>query len=895
MDEQFRKFKRVTTKVLKKALNPSFWVLLIAIIVIIFLASSVYNVKLNDGVYKESDWSNTPYAGQQHTDNVSIQGNGNISTSMTAQELWDKMIQNGSRVDEYLDSPKELLKLLNAQMITEYLDTRPDPDEPIDWDKINEDVNSKEIQGIIKLKRSNADGTVSTMVYTDPETFQQNIDKYNSTGSEEDMKNALSYFTLERLNSSSSLGIGQYIEPGTTIIIPEGLGSLHTYMGWQMITSTSSMQYMLREKAGMNFDQEGFGRINGRYVIACTSTFGKVGDYIDFYQEDGSIIPCIIGDIKNQSDAGCNEWGHNNGKCIVEFVVNKDTWYMPTHANPGTQGCHEEWNKNLTKCVNGGSYFDIPNFQDLTITASGQIIEGATGIAVNTMSWPTNGAYITSYFGLREEPIPGASTNHAGIDIGVTIGTNVYAAEAGTVTTASYSNSAGNWIVLDHGNGYITKYMHNSEIKVSVGDVVAKGQIIALSGNSGNSEGPHLHFEVNYNGQAVDPLSFKYDNGIGEGNAGIGSNSSLSAATTMIAKVATWKEITDTVESGDPDVSSYSETTYEMTVKEINYKEFVKGYKMPFNYLWALLVIGQEKEFVLQLADLVYNSEIEITVHDNLTINTNVTTDRYTRKLKVITKDVRVSVTTMTLPEPGSNNLLPTTKMYSEQGGPFEREISKPCTVVHTIITKENTLDISLTKANVWLLEYTRDYSYENPDPENNKGQPESKPNIDYPTFPDKVDSIDYAGLAETFRNQVQAKYTSLTTKAYATITSLITEYYNATVDRTTTIDDTTERKKYASSPAITREKVEITEDEENFVTIFLSADNFKARNNILSASEWLYEILEKNSDTIDMVDLTKYLINKSSSNNSQAPDNGLEDFDFDVFNPDEFNTIENN
>lgn len=147
------------------------------------------------------------------------------------------------------------------------------------------------------------------------------------------------------------------ITKGTTITIPSGLGSVHTFMGWQMITAKSSTQYKLREKAGMNFDSEGFGKINGRYVIACTTTFGKVGDYVDFYQTDGIIIKGIIGDIKNQSDAGCNKWGHTNGRCIVEFVVDKTRWYGTGHQNPGTSSCHPEWNKNITKAINGGSYF----------------------------------------------------------------------------------------------------------------------------------------------------------------------------------------------------------------------------------------------------------------------------------------------------------------------------------------------------------------------------------------------------------------------------------------------------------------------------------------------------------------------------------------------------------
>ena len=77
---------------------------------------------------------------------------------------------------------------------------------------------------------------------------------------------------------------------GTEIILPSGLGDVRTYMGWQCITNTSSTQYKLMQTAGMNFDEEGFGIIGDRYVVATTTTYGEVGDYIDVYQEDGSVL-----------------------------------------------------------------------------------------------------------------------------------------------------------------------------------------------------------------------------------------------------------------------------------------------------------------------------------------------------------------------------------------------------------------------------------------------------------------------------------------------------------------------------------------------------------------------------------------------------------------------------
>lgn len=81
--------------------------------------------------------------------------------------------------------------------------------------------------------------------------------------------------------------------------------------------------------------------------------YGQVGDYIDFTEKMEMYYIVLLGDIKNQNDAGCNQYGHANGRCVVEFVVNQSMWY-PSHANPGTASCHPEWNSRVVKAVNLG-------------------------------------------------------------------------------------------------------------------------------------------------------------------------------------------------------------------------------------------------------------------------------------------------------------------------------------------------------------------------------------------------------------------------------------------------------------------------------------------------------------------------------------------------------------
>ena len=108
----------------------------------------------------------------------------------------------------------------------------------------------------------------------------------------------------------------------------------------------------------------------------------------------------------------------------------------------------------------------------------------------------------SSYFG---EVRSFSSTPHAGNDYAAPVGTPTYAAASGTVITATYSNTAGNYVVINHGNGLVTKYMHHVDICVSAGQYVEKGQQIGWVGSTGRSTGPHLHFQVEENGTPVNP------------------------------------------------------------------------------------------------------------------------------------------------------------------------------------------------------------------------------------------------------------------------------------------------------------------------------------------------------------------------------------------------------
>lgn len=123
--------------------------------------------------------------------------------------------------------------------------------------------------------------------------------------------------------------------------------------------------------------------------------------------------------------------------------------------------------------------------------------------------WPCpSSTRVTSDYGTRVSPMSGASSNHKGIDIGASTGADIIAAADGTVTAASYSSAAGNYVMIDHGGGLYTVYMHASSLLVSPGQTVSAGDVIAKVGSTGISTGSHLHFGVSLNGSYVSPWSY---------------------------------------------------------------------------------------------------------------------------------------------------------------------------------------------------------------------------------------------------------------------------------------------------------------------------------------------------------------------------------------------------
>jgi murein DD-endopeptidase MepM/ murein hydrolase activator NlpD len=121
---------------------------------------------------------------------------------------------------------------------------------------------------------------------------------------------------------------------------------------------------------------------------------------------------------------------------------------------------------------------------------------------------PISSGWISSYYGMRNDPFTGKRTMHKGMDFAGKEGSDVVAVAAGVVTWSEGRDGYGRLVEINHGKGYVTRYGHNKEVLVEVGDRVKQGQVIARMGSSGRSTGPHVHFEVLKNGKTVNPAKY---------------------------------------------------------------------------------------------------------------------------------------------------------------------------------------------------------------------------------------------------------------------------------------------------------------------------------------------------------------------------------------------------
>ena len=204
---------------------------------------------------------------------------------------------------------------------------------------------------------------------------------------------------------------------------------------------------------------------------------------IDLEKEDQELLAAIA--LKEQE--------YNEAK-EAEWIAYMSTYVPPTTEAPAGGGGSGSGGEVIE---GGGS------------SGGGSSSSGGGNVNVGS-SWMVPCSYkkLTSPFGMRDTGIAGASTYHQGVDLSANAGTPIVASRGGTVTVATYGNSAGYYVTINHGDGYSSIYMHMSNFVVSAGQKVNQGQTIGYVGKSGVASGYHLHFGIAYNGSYVNPCNY---------------------------------------------------------------------------------------------------------------------------------------------------------------------------------------------------------------------------------------------------------------------------------------------------------------------------------------------------------------------------------------------------
>lgn len=346
------------------------------------------------------------------------------------------------------------------------------------------------------------------------------------------------------------------------------------------------------------------------------------------------------------------------------------------------------------------------------------------------------------------------------------------------------------------------------------------------------------------------------------------------------AKIATWNKVTGvfTTKNGQRSIgeiqslydSRYQQTSgggagfteYTASITSINYKSMSEKYTMPFEYLWALLVEGEDYDFVERVANLTYNTEFNIGIYDCVNTSTDVQKNYYTR---VVSK-TRTS----------TNSSGETTTTTSHE--------TIPCVDTSTITTETDMVNYDIAYANTWIVEVWTKYIASNFSGETNKdvtimeGQ---KNNLSEDELKDKLDKFEENENKDEILDSKEGDETLINTpNVKETEKTEITE-----TDDMTTNEQTSVNNSYERSTSDVREKIDVDPNTgDNFVKALRESGNAYRVLTNHGTLVWLCEILEENEDTAEMIDLTKALIQKAIDPNAEI------DFDFSIFSPENFN-----
>lgn len=937
--------KGVMKKAVKSSMRRILPIIMIAVLVLVTLAAMDYAITLDDGVYKEGDMSSTPYAASTYINSITVEKDGTLKSEKTAQELWDEMKKNGSRVDKYLSNPKELARLMKAEIVTQYPDTRKDPDEEIDWKEIkkNEDL----LQGIVKFKRA-SDGqdsnNATTMSYVDPATFQGYIEEYNNTGSQTAKENALKHFTLKETTTTSvrgnSAGIGSFekytdltedqLKALATVSLQEqgagnGAGNaaelslmVNLYEREKDNGYTSVYDYVKRSGwfANAASYMDSFCTTNGNGSIASNP---EVLEYARIIFVQGKrTLPGYVDEHDSTLDIAyvTNDGASIDKNSPSQYVQFKSIIHQGSSVGSGqwTYYCHPTlqsdpfgYTSEERRAQIGELYYEFGTWKEVngngnSSNSSDSSNKNNSSTENNTISGKDEKTDVSQAIldAINKTPCPGAGLCLKWVD-------DVYE-NAGLSTqrlNSAYDSYKANGISTDRNNipigatvygtgtgnkgpyGHVGIYIGDGKVVDNVGSIKTQTLDEWISWQENYAKNSN-NVMTDINGESQHGwLGWGWaDGNKSRGTSGdTGSSSettSRSSGKGYAAVIATWSQTDTSLTSNDPNVSGYSSTVYSMTTTTVNYQSMVEKYTMPFDFLWALLVVGEEKDFVFELADLVFESDIQVTIYDNLTINTNVDNWNYDQQHKT-QADIYITATSMG--ESASRN---------EKN--HEHESLTPYRTTKTVITQNNTVNAILTRANTWIVDYKNEYTYNQPTTTSSQNTV-TQDDQQYPETPESTGTTFSCELTEQYKQEATAEVQEKVNANYKDFIgprdfSLYevynVRYYSRYINIADDITSTTETRTYTEGTPEVREKTDKDLDENgepkelNFVTIFRKGKHITARKNITSVPEWLFEIVETNGKPD--LDLVKYLLYKATGKNY-----GVTEYDFEQYDASKF------
>ena len=477
----------------------------------------------------------------------------------------------------------------------------------------------------------------------------------------------------------------------------------------------------------------------------------------------------------------------------------------------------------------------------------------------------------------------------------------------------------------------INEYLKSPEQfeKLMNAEVVTQYPKISNGSNNVNMDGV-IEFERHFTNGSVKKLIYtdndSFNNMINNGDRNVLNYFTLDGNDSIL--IGTVDEERESLVGDDPkmDISEYTQTfnednkvgeghyektVYKASTQKFNYKQYVQEFTMPYDYLWAFVVTSEDIDFALQLADLAYNSEITFSIYDK--VNTTVNKDEYTykRQTRIDTHaKVEARRNYNVSGYPNERYWVGETMPNYNSNYPADYGESVEYNVVHQTTIKKNTTENALTHANAWNVKLDKEYTYQAEKVDSDNSNTVSLEDVDY----QELDGSPEIKINQDAENNTKARSLADEAKRYieqhlpeddntsvnntiannttnSTVNNTQTEkpevfvdvklvelrYYEHIINREVTSQSTTKSQNYVAGTETYVGKDDINSTEANFVKIFKDEKNYDATTKILGIDEWLFEILEINESTRNMVDLTKYLLYKATN-----VDYGVTEFNYD-------------